>query len=110
MTRGLPGRSWLAFRASDGWTLSAVIVAAIGLWVSSGAIAFTGADAHGTRVGLLPSGWWLLAALALCAVVAAAFRAIGQPATALWLAGLLIIPWLPIPLPAAAFIWAGPVR
>lgn len=97
-------------RASEGWTLSAVVVAAIGLWVSSGAMAFVSADVHGTRVGLLPSPWWLLAALAISALVAAALRAIGQPPTALWLAGLLIVPWLPLPLPAAAFIWTGPLR
>jgi hypothetical protein len=90
--------------------LSAVVVAAIGLWVSSGAMAFVSGDVHGTRVGVLPSPWWLVAALAISALAASALRLLGQPATALWLAALLIVPWLPVPLPAAAFIWSGPLR
>jgi hypothetical protein len=97
-------------RASEGWTLIAVVVAAIGLWLSSGAMAFVSGDVHGTRVGVLPSPWWLVAALAISALAAIALHLLGQPATALWLAAVLIVPWLPVPLPAAAFIWSGPLR
>jgi hypothetical protein len=78
-------------------------------WVSCGLLAATEATGTPGRVGLLPP-WWMLGA----AVVAAALvLAVLARFTRLALAPLLlplatVIPWLPVPLPAAVLIWTGP--
>lgn len=91
-------------------TLSAIVTAAVALWASAGALAFAGVEVGAPRIGLLPSPWWLLAALALAGLAALLVRATRQRLTVLWLAALLLLPWLPITVPAATFVWAGPLR
>src|SRR5262245_17412112 len=85
--------------------LAAILCSAFALWVSFGALAVTDA-AGGARVGVLPSPWWLLATLA---IAAAAAIAAGRRATVLWLSVIVLLPWLPLPLPRAALIWTGPL-
>src|SRR6266567_1914814 len=91
-------------------TLGAVVTAALAVWVSAGALAIAGVDLSAPRVGVLPSPWWFFAALAVTGLAALLVRATPQRPTVLWLAALLLLPWLPIPVPAAAFVWAGPLR
>src|SRR5436190_20944869 len=91
-------------------TLGAILCGTLALWASAGALAIAGLDVHAPRVGLLPSPWWLLAALAAASIASFVIRAAHQRPTALWLTGLLLLPWLPIPVPAAALVWAGPLR
>src|SRR5262249_512566 len=84
--------------------LAAILCGAFALWVSFGALAIT--DALGaSRIGVLPSPWWLVAALT---IAAAAAVAAGRRAMVLWLSVIVLLPWLPPPLPPAALIWAGP--
>lgn len=85
----------------------AALVTALAAWVSQGAIAFTGSA--GERVALLPlSAPALAAALVAGAAIFWAVRR-GVRATPLILLGLLFLPWLPIPLPAALLPWSGPL-
>src|SRR5262249_27067339 len=51
--------------------------------------------------------WWLLATLAIAAAAAAAA---GGRAAVLWLSVIVLLPWLPGPIPRAALIWVGPLR
>ena len=76
-------------------------------WLSLGTIGF--ASASGSRIGLLPANvtsWTIVLAAALG--VAALVRK-GAPAWPLSLLVLLVLPWLPVPVPAAFLIWSGPV-
>ena len=76
-------------------------------WLSLGTIGF--ASASGSRIGLLPANvtsWTIVLTAALG--VAALVRK-GAPAWPLSLLVLLVLPWLPVPVPAAFLIWSGPV-
>ena len=76
-------------------------------WLSQGTIAFTGAG--DARIALLPLSVeaWLAVAIAPAAVFAAWRR--GASLAPLWLLALLVLPWLPPSLPAAFFVWSGPL-
>src|SRR5947207_13098051 len=89
-------------------TLSAIFCGSFTLWVSFGTLGVTSADAGASRIGVLPSPWWLLAAFAMIAL--AAIVAGRRRAVLLWLSLVVLLAWLPIPVPAAALIWTGPLR
>ena len=89
-------------------TLSAILCGTVTLWVSCGTLAMTRADAGASRVGVLPSPWWLLAAFAI--MFLAAWIAGPRRAVLLWLSVVVLLAWLPIPLPAATWMWTGPLR
>jgi hypothetical protein len=91
-------------------TLGAILCGTLALWVSAGALAFAGVDAGAPRIGVLPSPWWLVVALGIAGLALLILRATRQSPTALWLAALLLLPWLPVSVPAAVFVWAGPLR
>ena len=80
------------------------------MWVSAGTLAFAGVDVGAPRIGVLPSPWWLAAALIVAALTVAIPRATSRRPTALWLAALLLLPWLPIRVAPAFMVWAGPLR
>ena len=85
----------------------ALVCTAAAAWLSQGTIAFTGeGDA---RLALLPLSVkaWLAVAIAPAAVFAAWRR--GASLAPLWLLALLGLPWLPPSLPAALFVWSGPL-
>lgn len=92
-------------------TLAFAALAGLAAWTSLGALAVlpaaTGASATGPlRVGVAPS-----AALAFACIVAFGAVFLARPhlrATAGVLA-LILLPWLPLDLPAAALLWTGPV-
>lgn len=88
--------------------IAAAAVSGLAAWVSGGSLAVTGASVS-TRVGLLPP-WWVPVAVASAVLVAASLLPIARRA---WLAllfpGILLLPWLPLPLPAAILIWSGPI-
>src|SRR5262252_9935925 len=86
--------------------LAAILCGSFALWVSFGALAVTDAAAT-SRIGVLPSPWWLLATLS---IAAAAAVAAGRRVTVLWLSVIVLLAWLPLPVPPAALIWAGPLR
>ena len=89
-------------------SLSAIACGSVALWVSFGTLAVTSGTAGGSRVGLLPSLWWLAAAFAL--LVSVALVGGGRRVRLLWLSSPLLAAWLPMPVPAAAMIWTGPLR
>ena len=94
--------------AARGAKVGAVLVAAMAAWLSQGTLAF--ATAEGPRIAVLPlSAPALLVILAVVVAAVAASRA-GASLSPLWLLGLIVMPWLPLPVPAAVLAWSGPVR
>ena len=64
----------------------------------------------GPRIALLPvSPAAVAVSIAAGAAVFGAVRA-GSTAAPLWLLILIFLPWLPLPVPSAFLIWAGPLR
>src|SRR4051812_15592433 len=89
-------------------SLSAIFLATVTLWLSFGTLAVSGVDANARRVGVLPSPLWLVAAFVIVSIAAAI---IGHTRIRLfWLSAFVLLPWLPFPVPAAAYIWTGPLR
>jgi len=86
--------------------LTPCLTAALAAWVTRGTLAV--ADARGPRLGALPP----FLELGLFIGVALLLVFVARPAPArvrpLYLSALLLLPWLPVPLPAAALIWTGP--
>jgi hypothetical protein len=78
--------------------------------VSFGALTFTDASTHTTRVGLLPPLSLLAALLGLALVAALFFRPAHRRVAVLWLSAVVFIPWLPLRLPLPVFMWVGPLR
>lgn len=72
---------------------------AIAAWLSAGAVAVASGGA--VRFGVTPSVWWLVAAV----IASAAVRRLFVPA----LAFVLLLPWLPLRVPAAFLAWTGPL-
>src|SRR5262249_45103273 len=85
---------------------AAIFPAALALWVSFGALA-VGDGPGPSRIGVLPSPWWIVVTLA---IVIAAVLAAGRRAALLWLSAIVLLPWLPLPVPMAALIWTGALR
>lgn len=100
--------------AGPAWTrsLATPLVAscvALGLWVSLGTLAVTSAEPGAPRVGLLPP-WWVLVLLAAgAAALIVTLRRRGFPIAPLLTGCLVLMPWLPGPVPPAFLIWTGPV-
>ena len=87
---------------------AAVLLAAAAAWLSQGTIAFSAVG--GPRVAVLPYSISALVVVAATALaVALVSRASGSVAP-LSLLALLVLPWLPLPLPAAVLAWSGPIR
>ncbi len=77
----------------------------IAVWCAVGTIAVASPDSATARL-VVAAPWWVF--LAGVAVAAAIRPWRTRPLTALP-ALLTIIPWLPVPLPAVALIWTGPM-
>jgi hypothetical protein len=89
--------------------VAGAIVSGLAAWVSGGVLAVAGASAS-ARVGLLPA--WPLPVLVSAAVIAAAML-VRVPRHAWWTTlfpAVLLLPWLPIPMPAPLLLWTGPIR
>jgi hypothetical protein len=89
-------------------TILTALVAGIAIWLSFGSLAVTDA-ASSRRIGLLPP-FWLLGLSTAGSV--ALFCGVGRArfVTHTVLCSLLILlPWLPIPVPDVFLIWTGPV-
>src|SRR4051812_10696111 len=88
--------------------IAAGVVVGAAIWVSFGALAFT--DATGSRrIGLVPSGWTLALAIAAASVAFLTTATRTQPTRALLLSLVLLLPWLPFPVPDAFLAWTGPI-
>jgi hypothetical protein len=78
-------------------------------WCSAGTLALSDASARAVRVGLLPPLWWLGALIAGSVALAWALRLSSDRARPLFFSAVIFLPWLPVRLPAAALLWAGPL-
>src|SRR5690349_3840923 len=85
------------------------VCAALGLWCASGTLAFTSAASDAVRVGVLPSPFAFAGALAGTGLVVFLIRRHPAAALPFFCAVLLIVPWLPIRLPASFLLWTGPL-
>jgi hypothetical protein len=88
--------------------LAAACAIGLAAWVSQGAVATTDAGV-GSRVGELPAAWWLgvWTVVAGAALAAASWRGISwRP---FFVPLVVLLPWLPFPVPPAALIWTGPL-
>src|SRR5437867_8267242 len=94
-------------------SLSAFLCSSVGLWASCGTLGVAGIDPGAPRLGVLPSFWWLGAAVAVSAVLLLLFRPVPKRVAVLWLSLLLVLPWLPWlpqPIASAALIFTGHLR
>ena len=89
--------------------LAAGIAAAVGAWLSVGALAITGDVGTAERVGLLPPLWSLALFLVVALGVMAVWRAQPTRILPVFLSLLLWLPWLPGPIPVSFLLWTGPV-
>ena len=87
---------------------AAVLLAVAAAWLSLATLAVATPD--GPRIALLPLSFpSLFFAAAAAAAVMAAARA-GASLAPTWLLALVIVPWLPMPLPAAILVWSGAIK
>jgi hypothetical protein len=93
------------------WAASAaaLVCAATACWVSFGAVTFVRSGDALQRIGLLPSPAWLAVLVSVALLIAVLVRPSSRDVAPLWLSAVLIVPWLPGPLPMAAFLWTGHV-
>ena len=88
--------------------LAAAFLAILAAVLSGSTLAIAGAD--GGRIGVLPVSIAVVAA-ALAAGVAVGWLArSGASLAPLSLFALVVLPWLPLPLPATFLIWSGSMR
>jgi hypothetical protein len=80
-------------------------VAGASMWISLGTLALT--DDQGSRLGALPPPWLAAVLIALAAAIAWLVRLRASDGWPLALTVTLWLPWLPLPVPAAFFIWEG---
>lgn len=80
-------------------------VVGVAVWLSFGVLAVTG---DGTRVGVLPRFWLLACAVLMSGVAAAALRPSWLAALPLSLCLLVVLPWIPLPVPDLFLTWTGP--
>ena len=88
-------------------TIGAAICVAVSAWFSLGALGFVAA-AGSARVALLPP-FWLLGALVV--LVYGCVRGLDlspRQCAPLFGSSVALLPWLPLPVPAALLIWSGP--
>lgn len=92
------------------------IALAVGLaaWCSLGTIGLlsdavieASASTPARRIGLLPS-WWLLPILVAAVwTLGRMLRLSSTQLRPLWASAIVLLPWLPIPVPAAFLLWTG---
>lgn len=85
----------------------AALLAALAAWLSPGTIGLSAED--GPRLGALPASPLAAAAATAAAIVVLVFARAGASMAPVALLVLTLLPWLPLPVPAAFLIWTGPV-
>jgi hypothetical protein len=85
--------------------LSSALIIGASAWFAAGRLTVASADAAAERLAVPASLWWFLvpAVLALALPGLRKRPALAAPAL------LATLPWWPLPLPAAALIWTGPM-
>src|SRR5436190_7768493 len=90
--------------------LSLVFVAALAAWVSAGALSVASSQPRAPRIGVLPPPGWLAVCVATLGAVVLTWWPRRPRVVVLALSTLLLLPWLPVPIPAAFLVWVGPLR
>ncbi len=85
---------------------SAALIAGGAAWLSQGKLGFATAD--GGRIGVLPVSFTAIALVLLAMAIVFLLARRGASSAPIALLALVVLPWLPIPLPAAFLLWAGP--
>jgi hypothetical protein len=88
------------------WT--AAICAAVALWLTRGALAVIGPGVDSPRAGVLPPLWQLGLLIAAAIAVPLVQRLSIAVLFPLVSTVLVVLPWLPVPVPAAFALWTGP--
>jgi hypothetical protein len=89
-------------------TILTALVVGVAIWLSFGSLAVTDA-ASSRRIGLLAPLWLLALSSAASVVLFCGVERVGRVThVAVW-SGLILLPWLPIPVPDAFLVWTGPV-
>ena len=84
----------------------ALLIAAVAAWLSLGTIGFAGAGAP--RIAVLPISAGTALIVAVAALAVEGLRRAGASMRPLALFALLLLPWLPFPVPAAFLLWVRP--
>ena len=89
--------------------VSAAIGLALGAWLSLGALAVTAGGAAADRVGVLPGAGVLSACVVAAVVVVLAVRTRTDRLLPFLFLFVLILPWVPMPVPTGWLAWVGPM-
>jgi hypothetical protein len=84
----------------------AALIVGCTVWLSFGVLAVV--DTNGTRVGVLPPLWWLALTILIPGSAVVALRLSWQSSLPLLLSLVVVLPWLPVPIPDLFLIWTGP--
>lgn len=87
--------------------LGSAALAALAAWLSQGTIGLAGPQ--GARLAVLPVSILAILIAAAPAIGVVALRRAGASLWPVLLLGLLLLPWLPVPVPAAFLLWVGPL-
>lgn len=77
-------------------------------WLLQGAVAPIDGSTSAARVGLLPTAWWLAGGAGLITVASVWARPSLSSVLPLALSAVLLLPWLPLPIPPAFLALVGP--
>ncbi len=89
-------------------TILTAFVAGVAIWLSFGSLAVMDA-ASGRRIGLLAPFWLLALSTASTVALFCGVARIRRATHAVMWSLLILLPWLPIPVPDVFLIWTGPV-
>jgi hypothetical protein len=87
---------------------AALLLVTVAAWLSQATLAVATPD--GPRIALVPISGLALLLTALPAVAVMGMARAGLSLTPLWLLGLTVLPWLPVPTPPAVLMWSGSIR
>ena len=87
-------------------TIVTMVIVGAAAWLSFGVLAI--ADDGGARIGVLPRVALLALALLIAVSAATLSRLSSRAALPLWLCLLVILPWIPLPVPELFLVWTGP--
>jgi hypothetical protein len=87
---------------------AAALLAAIAAWLSQSTLAVGGLD--GARIGLLPLSPVAISTAVLAGAAVVGLSRAGASLAPVWLLIVVVLPWLPWPVPTAFLIWAGSIR
>jgi hypothetical protein len=89
--------------------VGAAVCAGVAIWCSLGTIGLAGQPPAVSRVALLAPWWVVPLAISAAFIAIRALRLSTREQMPLFGSAILILPWFPVRLPAAALLWTGPV-